>query len=683
MVSKVHHEDLLYYREGRWNQAFWYGVNLGATTPGHMPGELSPGYEDYMRWLKGIEGLGVQTIRIYTILPPCFYQALVDFNETAQRKIWFIQGVWPPDEALLQEKDAYLPEIMDEYDRELALAVKAVYGKADIKKRPGHAYGEYKVNAAPYLLAWMTGAEWEPEVVVATNEKNPQKNQYRGKYFCTTAAASPFEAWLARSLDVLAREEMKQDWQHPAAFVNWVTTDPLMHPDEPFPREDMVGIDPAHVAATGEWEAGYYAAYHVYPYYPDSLRYQREYQVYTNAQGEKDPYEAYLHELRKHHAGMPLLVAEFGVPSSRGIAHYGPLGRHQGMHTEYEQGEMEIAMLKAMKRAGVQGGIIFEWQDEWFKFTWNTINLEIPSDRRAMWLNRLTNEENFGLLAVEPGLETKVILDGQSDDWHKVRNKAVKNIGSDGVLMITSDEAYVYLGVEFPRGSHWLDSELLLGFDNQPGGNTFVLEPEVHFPGGLEFLLSFEGNNQAVLQVASAYDQHSYLYGYQNRMAEYHPAWEMEDNGLFLPWKLCVSYPLYLPASRLQIPFTEVEIGKLRAGTTDPASSAYDSLADYYRGENLLEIRIPWMLLGYTDPSSHKVWAYPYRNKIPYLVSTRSPGLNVHLALVKGGDEPAVQMSVYYDWDDWDVPTYHERQKQSYYMIKDFLASELKDGYNH
>ncbi|MDD3024495.1 MAG: family 2 glycosyl transferase, partial [Syntrophomonadaceae bacterium] len=562
MVSRVNGENLAFYNNGEWQEPFWYGINLGATTPGHYPGELSPSYDDYRRWFIDIADLGVQVIRIYTVLPPHFYQALVDHNQSSGDKLWFIQGIWPPDEELVKEQNAYITSITKYYKQEISLAVRAVYGQGKIAPKPGKASGEYKTNAAPYLLAWLAGAEWDPYMVDETNKKNPAKKQFQGDYFRTTSLSSPFEAWLAESLEYLAQEEMKMDWQHPISLVNWVTTDPLGHPDEPLEQEDMVAVDPVHVAPADAWEAGYFAAYHAYPYYPDSLRYQKNYQDYINSNGDKDPYEAYLVQLRKHHAGMPLIIAEFGVPSSRGMAHRGPLERNQGLHSESEQGQMNISMFEAMQRAGVTGGILFAWQDEWFKFTWNTWDLEIP-DRRAMWYNRLTNEENFGLLAVEPGIETLVILDGNREDWDNVFKLKSSKLNDGSTLMSTSDEGYLYLCIDRPQGWIWPQDSLLIGFDTLPGGNQTVNNLEISFETGIEFLLNLDNNKNGKLQVASSYDQHSYLYGYKKKMTNWSPDWEQDNNGIFLPWKLCLSRPLFLPASKQNIPFDEIEIGQL------------------------------------------------------------------------------------------------------------------------
>lgn len=676
MVSRVQGDDIEFYSHGTWQKRFWAGVNLGATTPGHHPGEFSPTYQDYRRWFTDIEELGAKVVRVYTILPPDFYRALADHNRTAKNKLWLIQGIWSPEEELISQKNAFLPSITRKFHREISLAVRAVYGQGVISPSPGKASGKFIVNVAPYLLGWMVGSEWYPYMVKETDRLNPGKSAFHGKYFSTVPGASPFEAWLAACLEELARTETVMGWQHPIAFVNWVTTDPLPHPDEPLEQEDLATVDPQHIRPTGEWLAGYYAAYHVYPYYPDSLRFQQDYQKYINQYGRPDPFEGYLRQLKQHHAGIPLVIAEFGVPSSRGMAHRGPLGRNQGMHTEKEQGEMDVAMFKAIKNVGAAGGILFEWHDEWFKFTWNTWDLEIPGDRRPMWMNRLTNEENFGLLAVEPGEKMRVVLDGRGNDWDEIDDLYEHRFDDRSKIMITNDEGYLYISLFKPGGWDWNKDDLYIGFDTLPGGNRFASGIPARFDQGLEFLLKISDKDHATLEVASAYDQHTYLYGQQKKMIPWKEEWSREENGIFLPWKLCLSRELFLPVSQQRIPFEDIEVGRLRHGNTDPESEEYDSLADFYAGPELLEIRIPWMMLGFTDPSSHQVWAYPYRSRLPYFTSTTSPGLNLQVLQVNQAERPTIRVEppVSYNWCNWDHPTSHERKKQSYHIVKSYLG---------
>lgn len=670
MVSRVKGEHIQYYSHGTWNNHFWCGVNLGATNPGHFPGELNPTYDDYRRWFEQMTDLGIDLVRIYTILPPDFYRALVDHNQSAKNKLWLVQGIWSPEDELISRQNAYLSSINQEFNNEIDNAVRAVYGRGEIPPSPGKAGGDYSSSAAPYLLAWIVGSEWDPQMAENTNRLNSEHKIYNGQYFRTKSKASPFEVWLVQKLERLAADENVLGWQHPISFVNWVTTDPLSHPDEPIAQEDLVSVDPMHVAATQAWQAGYFAAYHVYPYYPDSLRYQPDYQ---NAE---DPYQAYISQLRKHHTEMPLVIAEFGVPSSRGMAHRGPLSRNQGMHTEQEQGKMDVAMLKAIKNTGCTGGFLFEWHDEWFKCTWNTLGLEIPAERRPMWLNRLTNEENFGLLAVEPGENTVIFLDGRSNDWDEIDGLQKSRLADGTEIMAVSDEAYLYLACKKPDGWNWQNDQLYIGFDNQPGGNTYKNGLSLNFNQGLEFLLSINNPDDAVLQVTSSYDQYTYIYGSQKKSFPCNSVWEKENNGVFLPWKLCLSYRLYLPASKRTISYEDLDIGKLVYGKSNPSSPDYNSLADFYAGKNLLEIRIPWMMLGFTDPGTHQVWAYPYRTNLPNITTATSPGINIETIIAgKSNKTSTIELSLAYRWNNWDMPSYHERKKQSYYLLQSFIKN--------
>ena len=113
-------------------------------------------------------------------------------------------------------------------------------------------------------------------MVDKTNQTIGQK-QFKGQYFSTTAEASPLEAWLAQSLDILAEAETRQGWQHPllstgSPLTRFLTRMSLL-------KRRSGQCKPRHITPSSEWEAGYFVAYHVYPYYPDSLRYQKDYLI--------------------------------------------------------------------------------------------------------------------------------------------------------------------------------------------------------------------------------------------------------------------------------------------------------------------------------------------------------------------------------------------------------------------
>ncbi|MEG1585232.1 MAG: hypothetical protein RR361_09290, partial [Anaerovorax sp.] len=89
----------------------------------------------------------------------------------------------------------------------------------------------------------------------------------------------------------------------------------------------------------------------------------------------------------------------------------------EGNVDEKSQGEMDAAMLKDIYNEGYAGGLVFTWQDEWFKRTWNTMH-GIDLLKTPYWSDYQTNEQYFGLLAFDPGKKESVCyVDGDRSEW--------------------------------------------------------------------------------------------------------------------------------------------------------------------------------------------------------------------------------------------------------------------------
>lgn len=668
-------ENLEVFQDGKWQPFFAQGVNLGATVPGHFPGEFPIGRDDYMRWFAEIKQMGANVIRVYTRHEPVFYASLVDYNRKhADDPLYFIQGIWSPEEQLIEKRDAYDPQIEKAFREEIENDVRAVYGDLTLPETQGQASGSYKANAGPYLLGWSVGTEWDPEMVANTNKRHPDKSSYVGPFFATTAKASPFEAWLAEMVDFAAKTEQPYGWRHPMSFTNWVTTDVLSHPNEPLFTEDMVSVDAAHLKPV-QWNAGYFAAYHVYPYYPDFFR-------YDDPDGKTDTYASYLKKLKAYHQGMPILVTEYGVPSSAGVSHAAPNGRSQGGHNETEQGKVDAELTRIIHDQGYSGAVLFMWQDEWFKKTWNTMPMELPEDRRAYWLNVLTNEKQFGVLGMYAGLEDKLVIDGDDNDWSKLKASQKTKLQTDvpGIEAIEAahDEAYVYLSIRLDHPFDPAKEKIEMGTDSLPGGNRHGPElPGKTLDEGLETLITIGKDEETGVKIAADYDMEKRLYGYVYGMIDMSAKEQKDDSGLFDDWRLPVSLKMEPPDTKTAHPYENVVVGSLKRGTDNPASAAYDSLAMWQYEGSFIELRIPWMLLGLADPSSLRAVSYDMPKKafatekidgirfVPWIVNketNRVVGLEDRNA---SGSYPVTRIPKY-TWEGWDTVTYTERLKPSY-----------------
>lgn len=639
---------------------FWPGVNLGSTTPGKYPGEVSARTEEYRRWFPQMKELGTRVIRVYTLLDPSFYTELRRYNlENKDDPLYVIHGIWIPEERFLATGNLYDSEVLAE-ERELIKEVhSAVMGDLERPERRGYAYGKWTADISPWVIGWSPGVEWDPLMTEKSEKLNPPRS-YKGKYFSTDGKATSTEAWIAEQLDYLAKLDMKAGWSRAMTFTNWLTADPLKHPDEPLPREDLISVDAKKVKAEKSWPGGFFASYHAYPYYPDFLRLQPKYR------DAESSYAAYLEEIKNHHKGQALMITEFGVPSALGKAHLGPQERDQGDHSEREAAEINADLLTEIKDAGLAGGLIFEWVDEWFKFTWNTIDEELPAERRALWRNQLTNEEHFGVIATEPKRAALTELDGSGDEWTENESQVVwEDSGAVREIRFTHDPQYLSLKIVCDSDE---DCESLrLGLDLRPGENKQLPDLPGAFPEA-DVAIEIDGE-QAMIKQAAWTDVLAFQYGTARKyLKDVDPQDLRKGSGVWRKPQLILNKPYTVPTTGEKRPVELQQLGSLPWG-----KEADDSRNLIYRDGSTIELRLPWALLGFSDPSSKSVTVAKRDGTITseelpedYRVTTKIFNKEGKLLADANG----------YGWASWQTVEWQERKKQGWNTLKDaFLAS--------
>lgn len=692
-TSRINEDSFEIYVNDEWDSITIKGVNIGKAKPGVFPGEAAITEEEYFRWLQYIGEMGANTIRIYTLHPPGFYHALKSYNEQSAEPIYLLQGVWVDEEPLEETLDAFDLEITDKFQEEMKRIVDVIHGNAFVEHRPGHAHGVYHADISQYVIGWIIGIEWYPQMVEGTNEKHATIGDYDGNFVETTNAQG-FEHWLAYQLDEsISYEADRYQWIRPVSFTNWVTTDLLTHPAEPNVEEDMVGVDPNVINIKGAATAtNQFASYHVYPYYPDFLNYESRYLEFVDHRGEFNNYAAYLKDLHEAHE-MPILIAEFGVPGSRGMTHENPFGKNQGFLSEEEQGEITVQLYEDIVHEGLLGGLIFTWQDEWFKRTWNTMDYDSP-ERRPYWSNAQTNEQQFGLLSFD---RHKIKVDGDLSDWQDVSPLYTSEQPILEKLFIDHDERYLYLRLDLT-----VDSEqdptvngfpiLLLDTIPNQGNQTIETIDGVTIDQGIDFVIEINGNEQSRVLVDRYYDLFKLQYDYE--FLEPEVPLPVNNSGSFQPIHFALNQEIRIPSQNKVIPFSYYETGQLHHGNGNPEAADYDSLADFYSNpdDGIIEIRIPWLLLSFKDPSQREVISNIYEEDeggIGELID----GIHVGVLFVQPTNNEDFQYEVIdslpelqngkmvkdsiemYSWEPWDLPLYEERLKKSYYIVKKAFTS--------
>lgn len=671
--ARVNENKFEILKDNKWQQLVIKGVNMGMGKPGSFPGEAAITEDEYYRWFEQIGEMNANTLRVYTLHPPGFYEALKRYNENHKEKIYVFHGVWINEEKLEETLDAFEPENLNDFQEEMKTIVDVIHGNKIVEPKQGHASGVYRADVSEYVTGWILGIEWYPDMVENTNKQYASIGDYNGNYF-ETKDAQPFENWLAQQMDYITKYEVDQyHYIRPMSFTNWVTTDILDHPAEPHENEDKVSVDPNVIYTKNEMnKTGEFASYHIYPYYPDFFNFDESYLNYTDHRGKKNSYAAYLADLHDAHR-LPILVAEFGVPGSRGLTHENPFGWNQGYLSEKEQGEILQSLFEDIMAEKLLGGLVFTWQDEWFKRTWNTMDYD-NANRRPYWSNAQTSEQQFGLLSFD---RNKIKVDGNAEDWTSKplyqKEKGMK------ALYVDHDERYLYIRLDYDPT---LKGDPLFLLDVVPEQGNYSIKglDNLSFSNGVDFLINLK---ESRLKVDAYYDFFTYHYGHELNMIKAGPK-PANNSGEFSTIQYALNKELLLPQQNKVLPFSSYETGVLKEGNGNPAAKDYDSLADYYiNDEGMVEIRIPWLLIQAKDPSQKEFIGDIYKDGLE--ASKFVDKINVGVLYVEGEDNvtdslPAIENGKLqnmngYTWEKWDVPQYEERLKQSYFILQDLFST--------
>ena len=670
--------------DGRsWRPFYVKGINLGVALPGRHPAEFPADSSLYAGWLDTIASLHANTVRLYTILPPAFYRALRGWNLAhADRTVWLIHGVWtelPPG------NDFDDRGWMGGFEREMERVTDLIHGRAAIPARAGHASGRYDADVSAWTLGFIIGREWEPYAVEAYNQAHPGTHAHRGR-FLDLRSGTPMDAWLVARCDhMLAYESDRYNTLRPIAYTNWPTLDPLTHSTEASSAEelewrrrsgrqarassleyenDAVTVDATLARATAANPAGWFASYHAYPYYPDFMLHEGAYLAARSREGPSS-YFGYLSDLRRHHAGMPLLIAEYGVPSSRGVAHLQPQGWNHGGHDERDMAAIDARLTREIHQAGAAGGILFAWIDEWFKRNWLVMDFEIPAENTRLWHNVMDAEQNYGILGEYAGAAGQApVLGGAAGRWIALPAIATASGPLRG-LRAGSDESYVYLAIETPSLA-WPDEAIEIGIDTWLRNRGQHRLPASGYTGdtGFEFAVELAAPDSGRLWVAPEY----------NRYAPIADLASGEDFGRFYRRPVTVADrrdgrfdSMFVVTNRSRygrdgtfFPASGVDRGRLRFGT-DSAST----LADWYYDSSagLLELRLPWDLLNVTDPSTRSL-LLDRSGEGPFGTVTAD---SFHFTVVRyrkrTGNAAGLIASAPWTWRGWSAPSSHARLK--------------------
>ncbi len=634
----------------RYVPFFVKGINLGAAIPGKFPGELEVTKQQYANWIVEMKEGGFNCIRLYTLHFPHFYQVLDSINDAnPQNPMYIFQGVWLDEDVPNYHQDVY--ELTSVFDQEINNNIDCMHGNKFIPQRVGKAWGTYATDVSKWVMGYVIGREVFQDEVLNANLNHAGTNSFTGPRI-SISAATPTEAWVAERLNHLVTYEYQfYQTMRPVSFSSWPTLDPLAHPEEPNRVEDTAWVNLSNLDIS-KAPAGYFASYHAYPYYPDFMSNDPKYANFTDDAGQNS-YLGYLTFLKQAYNKFPLIIAEYGVPSSWVSAHFAQSGMHHGGFDERQQGENNMRILRNMEAAGCGGGMTFAWIDEWFKRTWIADPLDYDADSRILWHNLTSAEQNFGLVSFQkqnalqnwqsfsPGSSVTTIKASANYDFFKLRLDLANALGLPDTLWIAFD---TYAGS--------------LGESTLPEGQTVS--------NRAEFALRIT-NYSAELFVTEAYDLFGIWHGTTTASQVFH---SVVSNGG--KWNLV--------RIRNNSVYSDVQyVGNLQVNKGGLLASSKDAVTIY---DDHIDIKLPWSYLQFTAPDKMKVF-HDYKN-IAGPKDTTSDGISVTVFHNGFSLTPSTRFS----WPLWNTALdVQEQLKTSYYVMKNQLplfnskANALCDQY--
>ncbi|PWW05123.1 hypothetical protein DFQ01_105107 [Paenibacillus cellulosilyticus] len=638
LVSKISDQQVEIYYNDAWNKTYLKGVNIGATIPGSSAGNLPDDPSFYRDWLEKIAAMNANTIRVYTLMPPAFYRALDGYNNSnPDKKLYLLQNIGlqqtPPN------GDFTNAEYTASLQQSLETTINAIHGNAVVAKEGASDSDSYMNDVSGFVIGYLFDPDLTPASVIATNASKGSISE-EGKYVQASSGASRTEAWLAAGADQIIRyEQTSYNMIHPVGVVSSPQVDSRYYAMfGPADSKDAQGvIQYEHIV--GESEAGgVFGALNLFPNEEGFTDHKQANNAYAD-------FQTYLNAFVQEHDHYPVLVTEFGLPT--GVS-----------STEAAQGEGIVSMLNTIKESGAMGSLIYEWADEWGSSSTSTSRM-IPYSRGTMWHNITEPAQNYGIMA----LESK-----QSSEY-AMTLRGAKPLNT---LALNADETYLYIKADFSslpdltkKGLHiYLDT-----IDRRSGAYKLSSDGSENWSGA-EFDLNVQSSDKAELLVIPSYNASKgsyytslYLTGtYERMLTELSPAFKSQMGKTI--------DAQYEDASSLQPgPFTS-------------------STNNFNITGNTVNIRIPWIRLNFTDPSSMLVLDDDKHTAISTdqkdaLTVRMTDGIIASLVIIDKQTDtvdyhfPESATSIGYKtfaWNTWDVPQYEQRAKSSYDLIQAAFA---------
>ncbi len=243
--------------------------------------------------------------------------------------------------------------------------------------------------------------------------------------------------------------------------------------------------------------------------------------------------------------------------------------------------------------------------------------------------------------------------------------------GGSGIRQIRAahDEAYLYLALRFADAAA-IDGTVL-GLDVRNGENSHLpwLEKPRMATADMALRLSADG---VEIQRAAWTDELAFQYGLGYGFVNADPRKLKQGSGVWHPPRLILNRPYSIPTTDRRSPVEIQNLGRQGWATQDERS-----LTLAQRGDNVVELRIPWAFLGFSDPSSRTLLVPRRDGTVGTEILPPSRAIELK-AFATDGSELVPNAS--YNFEGWQTVRWSSRQKAGIDRFADALQQTATQG---
>lgn len=667
--TKVNGSNIEVYKDGNWTEMKIKGVALSSFTPKY--GRYKTGIDKalVMQWLEEIQDLGANVVKIPSIQPSSFYNAIYDYNQLAETPIYTIHEVMLDENAVLKYYDMYNKKIWNNFKQDIKKTINVVHGRSAIFSNKRNHAGIYLKDISKYNLGYILGTNTNPEAVTLTDLKYSNITSYEGKNL-SMQDGSAFESFVAEMMDYSIEYEKNKFKQISLiSYLTDITIDPLSYKHEPNQsRKAKVNVEKIKMK---NWD-NLFVAYNFHPNSVSFLDYEYNYKALI---GEEDlsntKFYKHLKRLNRFY-DKPIILTEVGMSSSRGISKVDIIdGFNRGGFSEIDQGKNIVKLLKIVDESSNAGVFIRSWQDDWTSYTGldNMVDY-LDENSSSYWYDSQSSDESFGLVKFENGAEDRIInIDGLDSEWKDedyIINSGIK-------LKVKSDLSYLYLLIQKENWS--LDSEkIYIGLDiSQKSGSKLWEEENIPFSLPVDFIVALDGYNDSRILVHERYNIFNYLYKYYSQIVDMENIRPSKESTRFSGIYVLNRKKFYFTHTDKIIEPIYYETGKLVHGNGNPEAEEYNSLTDFSKNGDFLELRIPWSMINIKNSTEMIAYDDFYEKGVEEGIKIDHIGFSIY----DRKEQKIYSEDKSFKLKKEKVKRYKHSFKESYYILQDFWLNNM------